>query len=142
MTITLERVVDRLKRVRRSGAGWIALCPAHPDRNPSLSVRKQNGRILLHCFAGCAVQSICAALGLDLSDLFATPPLACKPEPDVVRRSRNQIASLDGRLTPRDRQRNVTVVLANKDNPDPAMARALALAVEGELVQIAFKEEE
>jgi CHC2 zinc finger len=142
MTATLERVVDRLKRVRRSGAGWIALCPAHPDRNPSLSVREQNDRILLHCFAGCTAQEICAALGLELSDLFATPRLACKPEPAIVLRSRHQIASLEGRLTPHDRQRNVTVVLANKDYPDPAMARALALAVEGELVQIAFKEEE
>jgi CHC2 zinc finger len=142
MIAPLERVLGRLHGVRRSGAGWIALCPAHPDRNPSLSVHEKNDRILLHCFAGCSVQAICATLGLELSDLYAAPRPASKPEPDVVRRSRYQFAFLDSRLTPRDRQRDGTLVLANKDNPDPAMARALALAVEGELVQIAFKEEE
>ncbi len=141
MNASLELILARLRGVRHRNTGWSALCPAHPDRNPSLSVREQNGRVLLHCFAGCSVQAICAALGLELGDLFAAPRQTGKPEPDVVRRTRKQIKSLHGRLTPRDRQRDVTVVLANKDNPDPAMARALALAVEGELVQIAFKEE-
>jgi hypothetical protein len=141
MTAALERVLERLRGVRRNGARWIALCPAHPDRNPSLSVREQNNRILVHCFSGCSVDEVCAALHLDISDLFTTPRLATKPEPKVVRRTKNQIASLQSRLTPRDRARDVTVVLANRDNPDPGMARALALAVEGELVQIAFKED-
>lgn len=142
MSAGLELILGRLRGVRHSSAGWTALCPAHPDRNPSLSVREQNGRILLHCFAGCSVQAICAALGLELSDLFVGPRQAKLAMPDAVRRTLKKITSLHGRLTPRDRQRDVTVVLANKANPDPAMARALALAVEGELVQIAFKEEE
>jgi CHC2 zinc finger len=39
---------------RRAGAGWVARCPAHDDRTPSLSVRDStNGKVLLGCHAGC-----------------------------------------------------------------------------------------
>ena len=65
-------LVERLERVRRTGEGrWIASCPAHGDRSPSLSVREaDDGRILVHCFSGCAVEQIMTALGLELVDLF------------------------------------------------------------------------
>jgi hypothetical protein len=54
--------------------GWLARCPAHDDRAPSLSVAERNGRVLLHCHAGCEVRSIADAMGLELSDLFTDPP--------------------------------------------------------------------
>ena len=44
-------------------------CPAHEDRNPSLSVKQRNGRVLVHCHAGCpqdAVLDALAAQGLDI----------------------------------------------------------------------------
>jgi hypothetical protein len=47
-------------------------------------------------------------------------------------------AGLRSRLTPSDRHRPVTVVLADATNPDLAIARALALTVEAELVQVAL----
>jgi len=141
MSPHLHRVLACLAGVRHNGRGWIACCPAHADRRPSLSIREDNGRILLYCFAGCPVDAVCTALGLDMKDLFAEPKAATEPEPLVVRQAKKQIASLRSRLTPRDRERDVTVVLANRDNPDPAFARALALAVEGEIVQVTFKEE-
>ena len=53
------------------------------------------------------------------------------------------VPSLDpelDQLTPRERERDMTIVLASRKNPVPALARALALAVEGEIVQIAFNE--
>jgi nicotinamidase-related amidase len=56
--------------VRRNGAGWIARCPAHEDHNPSLSVHERDGKILLHCHAGCNVEAICAALGIEMRELF------------------------------------------------------------------------
>jgi hypothetical protein len=44
---------------RRSGAQWVARCPAHGDRTPSLSLRDaDDGRVLVHCHAGCAPQAI------------------------------------------------------------------------------------
>jgi len=64
-------VLARLPGHRRSGAGWMARCPAHEDRNPSLSIfRGEDGRALLHCHAGCKTKDIVAALGLKMSDLF------------------------------------------------------------------------
>jgi hypothetical protein len=86
------------------------------------------------------VEAICAALGIEIRDLFTEPRLARKTEPLIARDAEQQIASLRSRLTPRDRERVVTVVLASRENPNPAMARALALAVEGELVQVELKE--
>ncbi len=49
-----------------------SLLPAHPDRNPSLSIGLgEDGRALLLCHAGCTVQEIVGAMNLELSDLFA-----------------------------------------------------------------------
>lgn len=47
---------------RRSGDGWMACCPAHDDRNPSLSLTERNGRILVHCHAGCSQEAVIDAL--------------------------------------------------------------------------------
>jgi hypothetical protein len=140
MSPNLDRVLARLVGVRPSGPGWMALCPAHADRYPSLSIREQNRKLLVHCFASCSVEAICAALRIEVRDLFAEPRLASKPEPLIVSHVDKQIATLRSRLTRRDRERDVTVVLASRESPDPAIARALALAVEGELVQVAWKE--
>jgi putative DNA primase/helicase len=47
-------VLNRLNVVDRNSEKAMCFCPAHDDRNnPSLSVRAENGRLLLHCFAGC-----------------------------------------------------------------------------------------
>src|SRR5829696_5737902 len=67
----VEKVLDRLEGARHSNGSWKALCPAHEDREPSLSVTEGNdGRALLKCFAGCGTENIVAALGLEMSDLF------------------------------------------------------------------------
>jgi hypothetical protein len=134
--MNLEAVLERLQGVRRNGSGWMALCPAHADKSPSLSVRDGNSKVLLHCFAGCAVEDICAAAGIEVQDLFSEPRVTRKPKPRIVRETEKQITGLRSRLTPRDRERGVTVVLANETNLDAAIARAVALAVEGELVQV------
>lgn len=137
-----EAIVARLEGVRRSGSGWMARCPAHADRSPSLSVCEGDGKVLFHCFAGCATEAVCAALGIVVCDLFAEPRASRKPEPRIAREAQKHIAGLRSRLTPRERERAVTVVLAERNNVDAAIARALALAVEGELVQVAFAEGE
>ena len=67
----LHQVLSRLQGVKRSGTGYVALCPAHNDRHPSLSIDElSDGRVLLHCWAGCDTESIVSAIGLTMSDLF------------------------------------------------------------------------
>ena len=47
----------------RAGGGWVARCPAHDDRDPSLSVRDgDNGKVLVCCHAGCEQQAVIASL--------------------------------------------------------------------------------
>ena len=74
MTATdqLQDVLSRLQGVRQTGDGqYEARCPAHDDRHPSLAVKRaDDGRILMHCQAGCDFRAIVAAIGIDLSDLF------------------------------------------------------------------------
>jgi hypothetical protein len=72
--MTIEAILARLQGVRRSGHSWKALCPAHADRNASLSVREKNGKILLHCFAGCTKDTVLAALKVDPKELFSDAP--------------------------------------------------------------------
>ena len=47
---------------RKIGRGWMARCPAHDDRKPSLSIRDENGKVLFHCHAGCRQEQVIAAL--------------------------------------------------------------------------------
>lgn len=72
--VSADRILAGLSKVRRTGPGrWVACCPAHKDRTASLSVRElDDGRTLLHCFAGCDVDQVVGALGLTMEDLF--PP--------------------------------------------------------------------
>jgi putative DNA primase/helicase len=45
------------------GQGWMARCPAHRDREPSLSIRiSGDGKILVHCHAGCGQRGVIEAL--------------------------------------------------------------------------------
>lgn len=68
----LEKVLERLHKVKQAGSGkWKACCPAHDDKDPSLSIKEgSDGRVLLHCWAGCETRDVTAAIGLELRDLF------------------------------------------------------------------------
>jgi hypothetical protein len=68
---TLENVLSKLSGVRETKSGWSARCPAHEDRQASLSIGEgDDGRVLLKCHAGCDHKKIVAALGLEERDLF------------------------------------------------------------------------
>jgi hypothetical protein len=50
-------------RGRKQPSGWVARCPAHDDHNPSLSLKDgRDGRILVHCHAGCEQGAVIDAL--------------------------------------------------------------------------------
>jgi len=67
----IEQILNRLDKSSRNGNGYLARCPAHNDKNPSLKLTElSDGRILVHCFAGCATHDVLSAIGLTINDLF------------------------------------------------------------------------
>src|SRR5829696_6047120 len=72
MLANFENVLDRLNVASRNGEKAMSYCPAHDDRsNPSLSLKAENGKLLLHFFAGCCPKAIAAKFGLGIEKLFA-----------------------------------------------------------------------
>src|SRR6516164_5306711 len=123
--MTLEALLSNLRGVRHCGDGWVALCPAHADNSPSLSIRKRSGKLLIHCFAGCAPEAVCRPLGIQLRDLFSEHRSSSNKHPAIVCAVEQQIAKVRSRLTPNDRERPVAVVLVDPKNSDDGFARAL-----------------
>lgn len=87
-TPAVRRVLEALERCgcepKPNGRGWIARCPAHEDRNPSLSIGVgDDGRALLNCHAGCSTPAVVGAVGLEERDLFDAPtsPPGTRPRP-------------------------------------------------------------
>lgn len=71
--MTAAKLLDRLEYVRGNGRDrWVARCPAHDDRDPSLSIAETtDGRVLIHCHAGCGAIAVLDAVGLNWGDLFS-----------------------------------------------------------------------
>jgi hypothetical protein len=65
-------LLERLDGVRKTGSDkYVARCPAHADKTPSLSVREMSdGRVLIHCFGGCETEDVLAAVGLTFRDVM------------------------------------------------------------------------
>ncbi len=72
----IEEFLSRLDGVKSRGKSkWMARCPAHDDRDPSLSITEsRDGKILLHCWTGCSALDVVHAVGLALADLFPEKP--------------------------------------------------------------------
>lgn len=70
--MSIDNLLSKLDHVRRTNHGrWIAKCPAHDDSRASLSIRElDDGRILVHDFAGCSTEGVLGAVGLTFSDLM------------------------------------------------------------------------
>lgn len=74
--LTAQAFADLL-HARPAGRGrWQALCPTHPDRSPSLSIKEgREGRVVLLCRShGCGARAIVAAVGLTMGHLFPDAP--------------------------------------------------------------------
>ena len=93
---------------RKTGAHWMARCPAHDDRAPSLSISDaRDGKVLVRCHAGCHQRDVIAALrgrgvweaGERRPIRFARKPdrpLPAKPDGDVIRRTEAALALWHG----------------------------------------------
>lgn len=74
-TAPVHEFLGRLQGVRKASSGHTARCPAHDDRHNSLSVSEgDDGRVLIHCHAGCESEDIVRVLGLKARDLFPHSP--------------------------------------------------------------------
>jgi hypothetical protein len=94
----IDNIIAHLDKVKKSGKGYQARCPAHDDNGPSLSLREgDDGRVILHCFAGCSAQSVVTALGLSMADLFppTNQPRRPPPAPGVSRRELHAAADFE-----------------------------------------------
>jgi len=82
--MTFDEFLDRLHAVTGTGNQRTARCPAHQDRQASLSIGLgQDGRVLLHCHAGCTLQQITTALNLTVNDLFTVNDQPAAPWGDM-----------------------------------------------------------
>lgn len=70
--MSADAITSRVDNCRPSGKQrWMARCPAHEDKSASLSIRElDDGRILIHCFAGCSAGAIMQSVGLEMADLM------------------------------------------------------------------------
>jgi hypothetical protein len=67
----LNTLLSRLERVQPIGNNrYKALCPAHDDRSPSLAIKDDSDRLLLHCFSGCETTDVLGAIGLTFADIM------------------------------------------------------------------------
>ena len=116
--MNVQELLSRLEHVSGGQGKWMACCPAHLDKSPSLAVSAASDRVLIHCFAGCVPKDITAAIGLNISDLFynqlaggeLTQVKRCRFE-EVLKHERLQVAIINSAerierpLTPNERQR-------------------------------------
>ncbi len=65
----LEEILNHLDKVKKTASGYIACCPVHNDKNPSMSVTEKDGVVLMHCFS-------CGANGLDVANSLQISPSA------------------------------------------------------------------
>ena len=74
-----------LAQVRHDGRSRSVRCPAHDDDTASLSVAQgREGRVLVHCHAGCPVEAVLDAAGLTAGDLFNEPARANRHKGEIV----------------------------------------------------------
>ncbi len=92
----VKRLLNLLRTVRPTADGWMACCPAHRDSTPSLSISEgEDGKVLVCCHANCSAESVVAAVGLSMSDLFQDKQLA--PVPCDLAEEVYQYRDLSGR---------------------------------------------
>ena len=91
------RILPLLECVRHVGKDkWIARCPAHDDRTPSLTITQSHDRALITCWAGCRSKDIASAIGQTLADWFDEPRTRSRSRDLSAERRRRAYAGLEG----------------------------------------------
>jgi hypothetical protein len=121
----IDKVLPHLEMKRQTGpSSWVACCPAHNDRSPSLSITESDDySLLIHCFAGCETEAILRCWGMGFSDLY-------KPDEHIQRfKQGNHKQPRRERLTLAQGKgaANLVSVYANRLADDPKLVEALGL---------------
>ncbi|ULA61732.1 MAG: hypothetical protein LZF60_360079 [Nitrospira sp.] len=116
-----EAFLSLLDHVKPTARGWRARCPAHQGKSLSLSIREaEDGRILVHCFAGCSMRAICEALHISVRELFgpeqqdAAEIQRARIQRDMRQREHDQIQRARGAAA--DAERKAARLLSSAKN--------------------------
>lgn len=67
----IETLLSTLDKVKPAGErAWVARCPAHDDKEPSLSISQGEKAVVMHCHAGCSTKEILDSVNLTWGELF------------------------------------------------------------------------
>lgn len=127
----VQEIIERLDNVKSTGKNkWLALCPAHLEKTPSLNITElDDGRILMHCFGCGNTAAIMDAIGLSLADLYPEPldkhirPLyMARQEKRQQTEAQDEMKSCRLRLEMSDEMRERGIPLTNQDLRDERKA--------------------
>lgn len=91
----LDDILPRLEKVKKKGQEWVACCPVHNDRNPSMYLRETSDRVLIHCFScGAKGLDVVKALDLPMSVLFKDIKRGSIPK-QVIELAREDVFFID-----------------------------------------------
>ena len=80
LDMKLNQFISALSKVRKTGPdSWVACCPSHKDKSPSLAIKATPETMLIHCFAGCSTEEILDAVGMTFDDLYPDHGRTVKP---------------------------------------------------------------
>ena len=109
--VGIDALLHRLERVQRSASGWRADCPNGHRARGTLSVAQgDDGRLLLHCFAGCSAADVLGALGLTLGDVMPERLRDDSPEGRRTARERFRLASVTAAAGALEREARVVLI--------------------------------
>ena len=95
--MTIDTILEHLDMVRGRNGKYQARCPAHDDKDPSLSISEtSNGTVLVKCFAGCTADEIVGSIGLELKALF--PPSDMTDSQKRAYRTKQSTAKIEDAL--------------------------------------------
>jgi 5S rRNA maturation endonuclease (ribonuclease M5)/archaellum biogenesis ATPase FlaH len=91
--LSIDRVASILN-AKPSGNGYLANCPSHDDKNPSLSINESSdGKLLLKCFSGCDFSSILNAIK-EQTKSYSTPKQPAKGQ-KIITIANNILKDID-----------------------------------------------
>lgn len=96
----INEILNKLDKVRSSGKNkWVALCPCHSEKTPSLRINADGEKILMHCF-GCGANgaAVMDAIGMDVRALFGDNVERYDGKPQFNAREKLEMAALEAKI--------------------------------------------